>query len=53
MDSGLLVNVNEIKDIEKARFGGYIGHFGDGVESVQIAENKKKLDIIQNLIKRA
>lgn len=52
LDSGLLVNVNEIKDIEQGRFGVYIAHFGDGVEPVPIADNKKKLDIIESLIKK-
>lgn len=53
LDSGLYVNVNEIKDIEQGRFGVYIAQFGDGVEPVQIADNKKKLDVIKDLIEKA
>jgi len=53
LDSGLLVNVDEICDIEKIRYGGYIAHFGEGVTSIHIAENKGKLDIIRNFMRKA
>lgn len=49
LDSGLLVNIDEVERFEKSRFG-LTAHFYSGLWT-EIADNKKHLDIVKKLIK--